>query len=107
MLAEYLRRTAVGLIAALVFAVALVAPAVAAAHPPNTALTSTEGILTWINGYRGRPDPEGLPPVVQALSRLQAFKDAGSAGAYVGFIAGMIGANPKRADRLIDKMLAI
>jgi len=107
MLAEYLRRTAVGLIAALVFAVALVAPAVAAAHPPNTALTSTEGILTWINGYRGRPDPEGLPPVVQALSRLQAFKDAGSAGAYVGFIAGVLGANPKRADRLIDRMLAI
>ena len=107
MLAEYLHRTAVGLIAALVFAVALVAPAVAAAHPPNTALTSTEGILTWINGYRGRPDPEGLPPVVQALSRLQAFKDAGSAGAYVGFIAGVLGANPKRADRLIDRMLAI
>jgi len=107
MLAEYLRRTAFGLIAAFVFACGLVAPAAAAAHPPNTALTSTDGILTWINGYRGRPDPEGLPVVVQALSRLQAFKDAGSAGAYVGFIAGVLSANPKRADRLIDKMLAI
>jgi len=106
MLADYLHRTAVGLIAALVFASTFVAPA-AAAHPPNAALTSTDGILTWINGYRGRPDPEGLPVVVQALSRLQAFKDAGSAGAYVGFIAGVLGANPKRADKLIDKMLAI
>ena len=106
MLAEHLRRIAVGLIAALGFALALAAPAVAS-HPPNAPLTSTDGILKWINGYRSRPNPEELPLVVQALSRLQAFKDAETCGAYVGFIAGALGANPKRADKLIDKMLEI
>jgi hypothetical protein len=38
---------------------------------------------------------------------LQAFKDAETSGAYVGFVAGVLGANPDRADKLITKMLVI
>jgi hypothetical protein len=103
---ESLRRTGVSLFAALIFALALTASA-AAAKQPNAALTSTDGILKWINAYRDKPDPEGLPVVVHALSQLQAFKDAETSGAYVGFIAGVLGANPDRAEKLIAKMLAI
>ena len=100
------RRLIVGLVVTLAVAFLHIAPA-AAAHPPNTALTSTEGILKWINAYRDKPDPEGLPIVVHALSQLQAFKDAETSGAYIGFIAGVLGANPDRAEKLITRMLAI
>jgi hypothetical protein len=101
----YLRRTAVALFAVLV--VALAPAASAAAAKPPTALTATDGILKWINAYRDKPDPDELPFVVHTLSQLQAFKDAETSGAYVGFIAGVLGANPDRAEKLIGKMLAI
>ena len=41
------------------------------------------------------------------MSQLGAFKDTESSGVYVGFIAGVLGANPARAERLIGKMLSI
>ena len=100
------RRLSIGLLVAFAAALMLAAPA-AAAKPPNAALTSTDGILKWVNAYRDKPDPEALPIVVHTLSQLQAFKDAETSGAYVGFIAGVLGANPGSAEKLISKMLAI
>ncbi len=100
------RRLAIALFVMLAVAGAPIAPAIAA-KPPNAPLNSTDGILKWINAYRDKPDPDGLPVVVRALSQLQAFKDAETSGAYIGFIAGVLGANPDRADKLIGKMLAI
>ena len=84
----------------------LVQPAAAAA-PPSKALNSTDSILKWINNYRHDPAPEDLPAVVRALSRMQSFKDAESSGAYIGFIAGVLGSNPDRAAILIEEMLPI
>ena len=65
---------------------------------PNAPLSSTDAILKWINAYRGKPEPDGLPVLVRALSEMQAFKDAETCGAYIGFIAGVLGANPERAE---------
>jgi hypothetical protein len=79
----------------------------AAATPPGGTLNSTEAMLKWINAYRGKPEPDALPVLVRGLSEMQAFKDPESCGAYIGFIAGVLGANPERADMLIEKMLAI
>ena len=45
--------------------------------------------------------------MVHALSQLQAFKDAETSGAYIGFISGVLGANPDRAEKLIGRMLTI
>jgi hypothetical protein len=101
-----LRRTGAGLAAALAFAILLVAPAAAAAAP-GKALNSTDSILKWINDYRHDPAPDDLPAVVRALSRMQAFKDAESSGAYIGFIAGALGSDPAGAAILIEKMLPI
>jgi hypothetical protein len=101
-----LRLGAAGLLAVLTVIVTLTAPAVAAA-PPGRALNSTDAILKWINEYRHKPEPEELPTVVRALSGMQAFKDAESSGAYIGFIAGVLGGNPDRAEVLIAKMLSI
>jgi hypothetical protein len=104
--AGHLRRSAAGLAAALALVVVLIAPA-AATPPPGAGFNSTDAILKWINSYRHKPDPEGLPTVVRALSGMQAFKNAETSGAYIGFIAGVLGNNPARAEGLIAKMLPI
>jgi hypothetical protein len=85
---------------------AFAAPA-AAATPPGGVLNSTDAMLKWINAYRGKPEPDALPVLVRGLSEMQAFKDPESCGAYIGFIAGVLGTNPQRATALIEKMLAI
>ncbi len=100
------RATAAALLAVFVLSIAVAAPA-AAATPPNAPLNSTDSMLKWINAYRGKSEPDGLPVLVHGLSDLQAFKDAETCGAYIGFIAGVLSANPDRADALIDKMLTI
>ncbi|HEY2529796.1 MAG TPA: hypothetical protein VGJ20_17940 [Xanthobacteraceae bacterium] len=105
------RRTATVLIAALAVSLATVTapigPAAATSPPASKALNSTDAILKWINGYRNRPDPNELPAVVRTLDAMQAFKDTESSGAYVGFIAGVLGANPARAAELVEAMLPI
>jgi hypothetical protein len=105
MVARVLRRVTAGLFVVLALASAA-APAVAA-PPPNAPSPTTDSMLRWINEYRNKPDPAGLPAVVRTLSEMQAFKDADSSGAYVGFIAGVLGANPSRAPDLVAKMLPI
>jgi len=93
----------------LAFVAAAIAPhaAIGAAPQMHAALNSTDAMLRWINGYRGRPEPAGLPALVRTLSEFQAFKDAETSGAYIGFIAGVLGANPARAESLIEQMLPI
>jgi hypothetical protein len=98
-----LRRATIGLLALLAAAIVFVAPAVAVPRP-NPLLNSTDAMLKWINAYRAKPEPHGLPILVRALSQRQAFKDAETSGAYIGFIAGVLGANPDRAAELIAKM---
>ena len=44
---------------------------------------------------------------MKALSWLGGFKDPETSGAYVGFMAGVIAANPDRAEELIAKMFPL
>lgn len=70
-------------------------------------LVSTESVLRWINAYRAKPDPAGVPAAVRALSRFGAFKDPEQSGVFVGFLAGVIGANRAKAGELVGKMLPL
>jgi hypothetical protein len=70
-------------------------------------LGSTEGVLRWINAYRAKPDLARVPLAVRTLSRLDALRDAEGSSVYLGFVAGIIGSNPQKADELVEKMLAI
>jgi hypothetical protein len=79
----------------------------AAAAPARAAVPSSDMILKWINSYRHRPDPDRLPMLVHALSDMQAFKDAETCGAYIGFIAGVLGSDPEHAKSLAEKMVSI
>ncbi len=107
MVAGFLRSTVAGVFALLTLAIILAAPAAAAPAPAGAAPPSSDAILKWINDYRHKPDPDRLPLLVQTLSQMQAFKDSETCGAYIGFIAGVLGANPARAKALIGKMLPI
>ena len=94
---------------ALLFAVALLAaPAYAAApHKKKEEFVTAEVILRWVNGYRTQPQPDKMPAMVKAVSALGIFRDMETAGVYVGFMAGVIEANPDRAEELIGKMFPL
>jgi hypothetical protein len=101
-----LRGCVAAAVAVIAFFALLAAPA-AAARLPSPSLNSTDALLKWINDYRHKPDADALPAAVRALSGMQAFKDSESSGAYIGFIAGVLGANPSRAEILVADMLPI
>src|SRR5262249_26143855 len=82
-----------------------IAPASAAT--PRGEPVSTEAVQKWIYGYRAHPDAAHLPGAVRALSRFGALKDPETSGIYVGFIAGVIGTNPSKAEALVAKMLPL
>jgi hypothetical protein len=90
------------IVALVVFA----APSTAAPLKPGE-LASREAVLAWMNGYRANRDPAHVPQAVQAMSQLGIFKDPENAGAFVGFIAGVIATNPAQAETLIARMLPL
>lgn len=75
-----------------------------AAPPGRQPFNSPQLVLKWINGYRARPEPGKLPQVVQAMSALGLFRDLEAGGVYVGFMAGVLGDNPKTAEKLVALM---
>jgi hypothetical protein len=89
---------------ALVIGLGLVAPAQALPRPE---FASADTVLRWINGYRAHPDPLQVARAVRALAQFGALRDPESAGAYVGFIAGVIGTNPDTAEAMIAEMLPL
>ncbi|KAB2913716.1 MAG: hypothetical protein F9K29_15940 [Hyphomicrobiaceae bacterium] len=94
-------RAATAVILALLF---LGGQAALAAPAKKGEFASSEAILRWINTYRAKPNPEKVPLAVRAMSNLGLFRDMETAGIYVGFIAGVLETNPKRAEALIAKM---
>jgi hypothetical protein len=88
------------------FALLAVSPVTAAAPQPAD-FASTESITSWISGYRVKPDPDGVPAAMRALSRFGAFNDPERCGVYVGFLAGVIATNPDKAYQLISKTMAM
>ena len=72
--------------------------------PKGHEFTRPEELLRWMNGYRTHPQPEKMPMLAKAASSMGIFHDMETAGVYVGFMAGVIEANPKRAEALIAKM---
>jgi hypothetical protein len=78
-----------------------------AAAPQRAEFISSDEVLTWINGYRHKPDPQRLPLAIKATSRFGGLRDPESAGVFIGFIAGVLGSNPDIAGDLIAKSFPI
>ena len=53
---------------------------------------------------RASRQPDKVPAAVQAMSELGLFRDLETAGVYVGFMAGVLQTNPKKAEELVAKM---
>lgn len=68
------------------------------------AFSKAESVLKWINDYRGQPEPDRLPDAVAAMGRHGMLRELEQAGLYTGFIAGVLGSNPDKAERLIARM---
>ena len=92
-------------------ALIIVLPAIALAKPmkekPPKPFQSTEELLKWINSYRTNPEPKRVPEAVKAMSAFGATKEIDQAGVYIGFVAGVLGANRDTADDLIAKMFPL
>jgi len=88
----------------------LVGQAMAAPTPPaplpRIQLQSAQQSLGWIKSYRAHPTPSAVPDLVKQLATLGAFQEPEGAGLYLGFMAGVLGANPKTADKLAISMAA-
>src|SRR5918995_5312783 len=103
-----MRRALIVVLINFVFVVTDLMPGVAAPQQMRMMdLLTPDSVMRWINAYRVKPDPATVPDVVKALNRMNAFKDPEAAGPYIGFIAGVIGSNPERAEELIGKMFPL
>jgi hypothetical protein len=87
--------------------IALSSVSAATALPRDAEFLSMDAVSRWVANYRIKPDPSRLPAAVRALSQLGALKEPEGAGVYVGFVAGVLGANPGKAEDLIARMLPI
>ncbi len=79
----------------------------AAAPPAKIEFTSRDMVLMWIYRYRARPDLARVPAAVRALSQMGALREPDSSGVFIGFIAGVLGSNPERAEELVAKMFPL
>jgi hypothetical protein len=84
----------------------LAAPALAA-PPGQVEFSSLDIVNRWMSNYRNKPQPARMPAAVRAMSQFGALKEPDGAGVYVGFIAGIIGFNPAKAEELIGKTLPL
>ena len=78
-----------------------------AASVAETNANSPEAGLRWIKEYRDKPDPRSVPSLIRALSERGAFKDPETSGVYLGFLAGVLGTNPRSAKSLIAQILPL
>ena len=87
---------------------ALVLVSSARAAPLTAADTaSTQAVLHWIAAYRKAPRPADVPKAMKALSELGALHDTEHCGAYIGFLAGVLAADPRAAETLVARTLAM
>jgi len=94
--------------------VALVAAAIVLAQPawaekpPEIDPRASLGVVQqWIYNYRAKPDYAHVPAAMRVLFHSQTFKEPENAGIYLGFIAGAIGSNPAKAERLVNSFFPV
>lgn len=68
---------------------------------------NADDIVAFMNGYRAKPEPKLAPDALKAMIRLGVFRDGDTSGMHLGFIAGILGANPATAEAQIAKMFPL
>jgi hypothetical protein len=92
-------------------ALILSVPGLAFAKPvkerPPKPFANNQELLKWINDYRHKPQPARVPEAVKAMAGFGVTKDSDQSGIYIGFAAGVLGANPNTAEDLVAKMFPL
>jgi len=74
-------------------------------HPKG--FDSGAEILSWMNGYRRKPDPVRAAIAIHDLAGFNELRTPESAGVYLGFAAGVLAGNPDKAEALVERMLPV
>src|SRR5581483_217645 len=77
------------------------------APEPQGSFASAEKLLDWVTNYRKHPNPSRVPAAVHAMNDLGLFGDEDKEWFCIGFIAGVLGTNPKDGPALIPKMFPL
>jgi hypothetical protein len=96
-----MRRIYVALIAILALGGSMVSAL--AARPAE--FSNTDSVMRFVNEYRIRPEFERVPNAFRTLARFGALKDAENGAVYLGFLAGVLNANPDKAEDLVRELL--
>ena len=75
-----------------------------AAPEPQAAFASAEKLLDWVTNYRKHPNSSRVPAAVHAMLDFGLFGDEDKEWFCIGFIAGVLGTNPKDGPGLIPRM---
>jgi hypothetical protein len=72
---------------------------------PEADFSTPERLVEWVYNYSKKPTPWRVPAAVRAMRELGLFTDEEKGAFCTGFIAGVLGSNPKDGPALIGKML--
>lgn len=75
-----------------------------AAPEPQGAFASVDRLMDWVTNYRNHKNPSRVPAAVHAMQDYGLFADEEKAWFCTGFIAGVLGSNPKDGPGLIPRM---
>ena len=71
----------------------------------DAAFSTPERLVEWVYNYSKKPTPWRVPAAVKAMRELGLFTDEEKGAFCTGFIAGVLGSNPKDGFNLVAKML--
>jgi hypothetical protein len=66
--------------------------------------TSPDQLMDWISNYRDHKEPWRVPAAVHAMKDFGLFGDEEKGWFCIGFIAGVLGSNPKDGPAMVPKM---
>jgi hypothetical protein len=72
---------------------------------PDVAFSTPDRLVEWVYDYSKKPTPWRVPAAVRAMRELGLFTDEEKGAFCTGFIAGVLGSNPKDGPALVAKML--
>ena len=75
-----------------------------AAPVPQDAFATVDRLMDWVTNYRSHKNPSRVPAAVHAMQGFGLFANEEKAWFCTGFIAGVLGSNPKDGPSLIPRM---
>jgi hypothetical protein len=74
---------------------------------PSGPFSTPERLMDWMSNYRKHKAPARVPAAVKAMYEFGLFGDEEKQWFCIGFIAGVLGDNPKDGPRMIPKMFPL